>query len=189
MDHFLIQKRFYLSKTNTKIKQPSILNENVIEKSIDVVLGIRTRGCRMVNAAGSTELWRPPNGVNSLSFSKNVALHFKLFKSRYQSEIGHGLKSLLPVDKPDSPHNASLKPGSPTSDSRVPISTFDASAISKTLGSGVGWDVLLSESSDSENEGVLPKVSFILFKILIPGKCCTCRVLVFPHVRFFDFSV
>ena len=31
-----------------------------IEKSIDGVLGIRTRGCRMVGADETTELWRPP---------------------------------------------------------------------------------------------------------------------------------
>ena len=32
-----------------------------IEKSIDGVLGIRTRGCRMVGADETTELWRPPH--------------------------------------------------------------------------------------------------------------------------------
>ena len=32
-----------------------------IEKSIDGVLGIRTRGCRMVGADKTTELWRPHN--------------------------------------------------------------------------------------------------------------------------------
>ena len=31
-----------------------------IEKSIDGVLGIRTRGHRMVGADETTELWRPP---------------------------------------------------------------------------------------------------------------------------------
>ena len=31
-----------------------------IEKSIDGVLGIRTRGHRMVGADKTTELWRPP---------------------------------------------------------------------------------------------------------------------------------
>ena len=34
-----------------------------IEKRIDGVLGIRTRGRRMVGADKSTELWQPPNGV------------------------------------------------------------------------------------------------------------------------------
>ena len=34
-----------------------------IEKSVDVVLGIRTRGSRMVGADKTTELWRPPNEV------------------------------------------------------------------------------------------------------------------------------
>ena len=31
-----------------------------IEKSIDGVLGIQTRGCRMVGVDETTELWRPP---------------------------------------------------------------------------------------------------------------------------------
>ena len=31
-----------------------------IEKSVDGMLGIRTRGCRMVGADETTELWRPP---------------------------------------------------------------------------------------------------------------------------------
>ena len=31
-----------------------------IEKSIDGVLGIRTRGRRMIGADETTELWRPP---------------------------------------------------------------------------------------------------------------------------------
>ena len=31
-----------------------------IEKSVDGVLGIRIRGCRMVAADETTELWRPP---------------------------------------------------------------------------------------------------------------------------------
>ena len=32
-----------------------------IEESIDGVLGIQTRGRRMVGADETTELWRPPN--------------------------------------------------------------------------------------------------------------------------------
>ena len=36
-----------------------------IEKSIDGVLGIQTRGLRMVGADETTELWRPP--ITSLS--------------------------------------------------------------------------------------------------------------------------
>ena len=35
-----------------------------IEKSVDGVLGIRTRGCRMVGADKTTELWRPPKTFN-----------------------------------------------------------------------------------------------------------------------------
>ena len=38
-----------------------------IEKSIDGVLGIRTRGRRMVGADETTELWQPPR--------KNVCLY------------------------------------------------------------------------------------------------------------------
>ena len=34
-----------------------------IEKSIDGVLGIRTRGRRMVGADETTELWRPPQKI------------------------------------------------------------------------------------------------------------------------------
>ena len=38
----------------------SLLVTISIEKSIDGVLGIRTRGRRMVGADETTELWRPP---------------------------------------------------------------------------------------------------------------------------------
>ena len=31
-----------------------------IDESVDVVLGIQTRGRRIVGIDGSTELWRPP---------------------------------------------------------------------------------------------------------------------------------
>ena len=44
-----------------------------IEKSIDGVLGIRTRGCRMVGEDETTELWRPPllyHSLNSLLSKK-----------------------------------------------------------------------------------------------------------------------
>ena len=34
-----------------------------IEKSIDGVLGIQTRGRRMVGTDKTTELWRPPHGL------------------------------------------------------------------------------------------------------------------------------
>ena len=36
-----------------------------IEKSEDSVIGIRTRGLRMVGADETTELWRPPNLVKN----------------------------------------------------------------------------------------------------------------------------
>ena len=34
-----------------------------IEKSVNCVLGIRTRGCSMVGTDETTELWRPPGGA------------------------------------------------------------------------------------------------------------------------------
>ena len=37
-----------------------------IEKSVDGVFGIQTRGCRMVGADETTELWRPPSYLVSL---------------------------------------------------------------------------------------------------------------------------
>ena len=37
-----------------------------IEKSIYGVLGIRTRGCRMVGIDKTTELWRPPSVRHSI---------------------------------------------------------------------------------------------------------------------------
>ena len=39
---------------------------SIIEKSVDGVLGIRTRGRRMVGADETTELWRPPMFVGSV---------------------------------------------------------------------------------------------------------------------------
>ena len=36
-----------------------------IEKSVDGVLGIQTRGCRMVGADKTTVLWRPRNSILS----------------------------------------------------------------------------------------------------------------------------
>ena len=38
---------------------PTIISIIQIEKSVDGVLGIRTRGLRMVGADETTELWRP----------------------------------------------------------------------------------------------------------------------------------
>ena len=35
-----------------------------IEKSLDGVHGIRTRGCKMVGADKTTELWQPPKYTN-----------------------------------------------------------------------------------------------------------------------------
>ena len=39
-----------------------------IEKSVDGVLGIRTRGRRMVGADETMELWRPPQHKNMFVF-------------------------------------------------------------------------------------------------------------------------
>ena len=39
-----------------------------IEKSVDGVLGIRTRGCRIVGARETMELWRPP----IIGFNKRI---------------------------------------------------------------------------------------------------------------------
>ena len=40
-----------------------LITTSIIEKSIDCVLGIRTRGRRMVGADETTELWRPPHDL------------------------------------------------------------------------------------------------------------------------------
>ena len=45
--------RFYFCPFHTT-------NQLQIEKSVDGVLGIRTRGRNMVGADETTELWRPP---------------------------------------------------------------------------------------------------------------------------------
>ena len=47
-----------------------------IEKSVDGVLGIRTRGRRMVGADETTELWRPPIVTFSL-LNKNLVTEFE----------------------------------------------------------------------------------------------------------------
>ena len=44
----------------------SCYNLNTNWKSIDGVLGIRTRGLRMVGADETTELWRPPKSTRSV---------------------------------------------------------------------------------------------------------------------------
>ena len=59
-----------------------------IEKSVDGVLGIRTRGRRMVIADETTELWRPPtfidiwrfflvtlNQTQKLNANANIVIH------------------------------------------------------------------------------------------------------------------
>ena len=43
-----------------------------IEKSVDGVLGIQTRGRRMVDADETTELWRPPQYNISKSYQGKI---------------------------------------------------------------------------------------------------------------------
>ena len=38
-------------------------NNTILKKSVDGELGILTRGCRMVGADETTDLWRPPSAV------------------------------------------------------------------------------------------------------------------------------
>ena len=45
-----------------------------IWKSIDVVLGNQTLGCRMVRGDGSTELWRPTQDIYCL-FSEPISIN------------------------------------------------------------------------------------------------------------------
>ena len=65
-------------------------NLTINDKSIDGVLGTRTRGSRMVGADKSTELWRHPESSNVVS-AHNERIRSKLiFKS--QSFIRYGKK-------------------------------------------------------------------------------------------------
>ena len=61
-----------------------------IEKSIDGVLGIGTHGRMIVGPDNTTELWRPPTLVKSLSvpdhinnFSAYMYLCYAIFKQSY----------------------------------------------------------------------------------------------------------
>ena len=57
--------------------RPSLITISIIqiEKSLDGVHGIWTRGRRMVGADKTTELWRPPNkSVFSLKFDLDLYL-------------------------------------------------------------------------------------------------------------------
>ena len=65
-----------------------------IEKSIDGVLGIGTHGRMIVGADNTTELWRPPTLVKSLSvpdhinnFSAYMYLCYAIFKQSYWWKI------------------------------------------------------------------------------------------------------
>jgi hypothetical protein len=71
---------------------------------------------------------------------------------RYQGGVAPGIRALAAVSEPE-------RTESPKPDSRATLTNFDASAISKKLETG-GWEVCLSENSDSENEGDTPKVKF-----------------------------
>ena len=59
-----------------------------IEKSIDGVLGIRTRGRRMVGADETTELWRPRPRV-ALTFPAKLRSRFFLWKYSVWNAIGY----------------------------------------------------------------------------------------------------
>ena len=70
-----------------------------------------------------------------------------------QQQLQQGVRALPPTS--ESPERIE----SPRPEARTLLTSFDATSISKKLETG-GWDVMLSESSDSENEGATPKVSF-----------------------------
>ena len=55
--------------------RPFLITISIIqsEKSIDDVLGTRARGCKMVSADETTELWRPPLKDNSLPRPLKIA--------------------------------------------------------------------------------------------------------------------
>ena len=53
---FVYFRPFFVTMTNT-------VQQTINGKSIDGVLGIRTRGRSLVDADRSTELWRPPEGL------------------------------------------------------------------------------------------------------------------------------
>ena len=71
-----------------------ITNQLQIDKSIDGVLGIRTRGRRMEGADETTELWRPPASFSLFwSFLQlTVNVHYNFFpKTGFKlCSPGHG---------------------------------------------------------------------------------------------------
>ena len=66
--------------------QSMCIDGTLVEKSVDGVLGIRTRGRRMVGADETTELWRPPlDGTLVSSYDECLrSSRFKLFLKMYQ---------------------------------------------------------------------------------------------------------
>ena len=58
-----------------------------LKKSVDCVLGIRTRGCRMVGVDETTELWRPPMIYLSLILSLSSSLIFSSLRFTFLSQI------------------------------------------------------------------------------------------------------
>ena len=63
-----------------------------IEKSVDGVLGIRTRGHRMVGTDKTTELWRPPN-ISIITHLNEIELDGTFVWQHYCIIEGH--KNLL----------------------------------------------------------------------------------------------
>ena len=67
-----------------------ITNQLQIEKSVDGVLGIRTRGRRTVGADETTELWRPPKPPKYV-YIRQVA---KMFLQNGASHSGKFIQNL-----------------------------------------------------------------------------------------------
>ena len=68
-----------------------LITISIIEKSIDGVLGVRTRGRRMVGADETTGLWRPPP-INlllgtSCFFTEKTFCSCRLNKIKYQLAV------------------------------------------------------------------------------------------------------
>ena len=76
-----------------------------IEKSVDGVLGIRTRGRRMVGADETTELWRPPylnlyysilNGVGGLRVGNpNSLTHYPILQGNDITRSIKGINGMM----------------------------------------------------------------------------------------------
>ena len=58
----------FFSHLRLNSNEKYFISRRQIGKHIYVVLGIRTRGHRMVGANDSTELWRPTNAIHSFYY-------------------------------------------------------------------------------------------------------------------------